>query len=294
MSENNILKGWRKWGHRAFIILIILWILVPIYWLGIMSVTPQRYIAGTRTPTMRIVEPTFEAYRNLLFPDLEEIRPEIARPSIMFRRGAINSTIVASVSTFLGLFFGSLAAYALARLTFKGKGVVHIFILGSRLIAAISIAIPLFVIFRRLGWLDTYLPLIAVYSIFNMAWATLIMQNYYRMIPHEMEEAARCDGCSRFSAFWRIVVPTAAPGLVSVAIICFVLSWGEFLYSLLFTMTEQSRTLPVIISMFVGEFAVSYRYIAASILLGILPPVILALIFQRFIISGLTSSAVKG
>ena len=297
MSQVHRLKGKKKLFHRFAIVLFCIWILLPIFWLGIMSITPQRYIAGTRYPAMLPVEPSLDAYKALLIPgsiDADQISSEVERPLRLFRRSIINSTIIASISAVLGVLLGVTTAYSLCRFKFFGKRFTYILILGSRLIAAISLAIPLFSLFRDWGILDSYLPLIFLYVVFNMCWATLIMQNYFAMLPEQLEEAALIDGCSRFSAFVRVVIPAAAPGIVSVLIITFLFSWGEFLYALLFTMSDAARTIPIALSMFIGEHEVAYRLLAASLLLSVIPPVTMAIIFQKYIISGLTASAVKG
>jgi multiple sugar transport system permease protein len=162
------------------------------------------------------------------------------------------------------------------------------------MIAPITLAIPLFSVFRMLGVLDTYIPLIVMYTAFGVGWATLIMRNYLSLLPFELEEAARIDGCSRLGALVRIILPVAAPGLVSVGIVTFLLCWGEFLFALLFTNSNAARTMPIVVTMFVGEFGVEYNMIAAALVLGIIPPIVVALVFQRYIVAGLTSGAMKG
>ena len=291
------LTGIPKLLHRIFIVAVVLWITVPLYWLGVTSVTPQRFLAGTTRPAMVPREPTMGAYEELLMPHrVAERRGAYDRssPAPAFRRSMLNSTVVSVSSTLLGMVFGSLAAYALARLRFPLRSVWRSMLLASRMIAPIALAIPLYSVFRRLGILDQYLPLIAVYTSMSMAWATLIMTNYFHMLPKELEDAAMVDGCSRLGTFIRIVVPSATPGLVAVMMITFLYSWGEFLFALLFTSSLRARTLPVIASMFMGEFAVSYNMIAAALILTILPPIVLALVFQRFIVAGLTAGSVKG
>ncbi len=286
------LRGWGKLAHRVAIVLILLAVLVPFYWLTVISVTPQRHIAGRPIPSMVPTEASFIAYSQLLgFTEVVGRQGQIA--AAMFTRSLFNSVVVAGCSTLLALFFGVLAAYALSRLRFPGKQTSYAMILGSRLLAQITLAVPMFTIFRHLGILDTYLPMIIMNTSFCMAWVTLIMSNYFDMISSEMEEAARVDGCTRFGAFFRVLLPMAVPGIVSVALISFLLAWGEFLYALLFTSSISARTMPVVVAMFVGQYAIEYRLLAASLVLGILPPVLIALFFQRFIVSGLTQGGVK-
>jgi multiple sugar transport system permease protein len=272
--------------------MIALTVLTPLYWLVLTSITPQVYIAGTPTPTMVPKEPTPKAYEKLVDPTAEA--DSRFSPAASFRRSLLNSTVVAAASTLLALVFGTLAAYSMARLRPPGGQLWFALILGSYMIAPITLAVPLFGVFRALGILDTYIPLIIVYTAFGVGWATLIMRNYFALLPTELEEAARIDGCSRLGALVRVVLPIATPGLVSVGIVTFLLSWGEFLFALLFTNSNNARTMPIVVTMFVGEFGVEYNMIAAALVLGILPPVIVALLFQRHVIAGLTTGAIKG
>ncbi len=289
----NELSGWIKVVHRLIVGLVVVAILLPFYWIFIMSVTPQRYIAGQAIPAMIPQEVSFEAFFQVL--GLVEVEASQAqRAAMMFRRSLFNSIVVAGVSTILALIIGIMAAYALSRLDFPGKGASYVLILGSRLLAQITLAVPMFTIFEMLGILDTYLPLIIMNTSFCMAWVTLIMDNYFDMIDSDMEDAARVDGCTRFGAFWRVLLPMARPGIISVMLISFLFAWGEFLYALLFTSSMAARTMPVVLSMFLGQFAIEYRLLAAGLVLGVMPPVILALLFQRFIIQGLTQGGIKG
>lgn len=289
----NELSGWLKVLHRLVVAFVVIAILLPFYWIFVMSVTPQRYIAGQAIPAMIPVDVSFDAFARMLgLVEVEAAQAE--RAAMMFRRSMFNSVVVAGASTILALIFGLLAAYALARLDFPGKNASYVMILGSRLLAQITLAVPMFTIFEIMGILDTYLPLIIMNTSFCMAWVTLIMDNYFDMIDSEMEDAARVDGCTRFGAFWRVLLPMARPGIISVMLISFLFAWGEFLYALLFTSSMAARTMPVVLSMFLGQFAIEYRLLAAGLVMGVLPPVIIALLFQRFIVQGLTQGGLKG
>lgn len=286
------LRGWQRLLHRAFVVAIAVTIVVPLYWLVLMSVTPQIHLAGTPTPTMVPVDPSLVTYQQLMNPEAHA--GSRFSPAASFRRSLANSTVVSLVSTALALVIGTLAAYSMARLSPPGGGLWFMLILGSYMIAPITLAVPLFTVFRNLGWLDSYRPLIVMYTAFGVGWATLIMRNYFSLLPTELEDAARIDGCSRLGSLVRVILPIATPGLVSVGIVTFLLSWGEFLFALLFTNSATSRTMPIVVTMFVGEFGVEYNMIAAALVLGILPPVIIALLFQRYIVAGLAAGAVKG
>jgi multiple sugar transport system permease protein len=161
------------------------------------------------------------------------------------------------------------------------------------MIAPITLAIPLYTVFRRIGWLDRYQALITVYIAAGVGWSTLIMRSHFQMIPGEIEDAAQIDGCSRLRTLVSVILPMVVPGLISVGLVIFLLSWGEFLFALLFTQSEASRTLPVVVTMFVGEFGVDYPTLASALLLSVLPPALVALFCSKYIVSGLTAGAVK-
>ncbi len=296
MSKVHKLQGKKKLLHRIFIILFCIWVIMPIYFVFVMSVTPGIFLSGTRFPAMVPREPSLQSFQALLFPgsiDADALRGQVERPVNLFRNSVFNSTVVASISAFFGVLFGVFAAYSFDRFKFPGKKITFVLVLGSRLIAAVTLAIPLFTLFREWGILDSYLPLLFLYIPFNMCWAALIMQNYFSMIPEQLEEAALIDGCSRFGAFVRVILPAARPGIVAVLIITFLFSWGEFLYALLFTMSESARTLPVALSMFIGEFEIAYQLLGAALLLSVIPPIVLGVLFQKYIIAGLTSGSIK-
>jgi multiple sugar transport system permease protein len=286
------LSGWQKLLHRLFIVVIVAVVALPLYWLVLMSVTPQVHLAGTRTPTMVPIDASLDAYSRLVNPEARA--GSRFSPAASFRRSMLNSTVVSLVSTILALVIGTLAAYSMARLRPPAGRIWFMLILGSYMIAPITLAVPLFTVFRNLGVLDTYVPLIVMYTAFGLGWSTLIMRNYFSLLPSELEDAARIDGCSRLGSLVRVVLPIATPGLVSVGIVTFLLSWGEFLYALLFTNSNAARTMPIVVTMFVGEFGVEYNMIAAALVLGIIPPVVVALLFQRYIVAGLTAGSVKG
>ena len=286
------LQGWQKLLHRVFIGAILLSVAVPLYWLVVVSITPQVYLAGTPTPAMVPKDPSLSAYAKLLNPVANA--GSRFSPAAAFRRSLLNSIVVSLASTLIALVVGTLAAYSMARLRPPAGPLWFALILGSYMIAPITLAVPLFGVFRTLGLLDSYTPLIIMYAAFGVGWATLIMRNYFSLLPADLEDAARIDGCSQLGALVRVVLPIATPGLVSVGIVTFLLSWGEFLYALLFTSSPAARTMPIVVTMFVGEFGVEYNMIAAALVLGILPPVIVALLFQRYVVAGLTAGAVKG
>ena len=211
-----------------------------------------------------------------------------------FSKSVLNSVIVATATTIVALGLGTPAAYAFARLEIPFKTVLLLFILGLTMLPTVSIIIPLFVIGQRLGLLNTRLYLIICYTTFTLPFVIWIMNGYFRTIPQEMEDAAKIDGCSTPALFLRIALPLAAPGLAATAIFTFLTAWDEFMLALIFTSTYASKTLPIAVSEFVGRFSIDWGLMNAGGLVATLPPLIVALLMQKYLIEGLTAGAVKG
>ena len=211
-----------------------------------------------------------------------------------FARFFLNSLVISSLSTILCVNVAALAAYALARLRLRYRRVISIIIVAASMFPVVSLIVPLFQIMRGLGWLNTYWALIVPYATFSLPISTLVLTAFFQGIPEDLESAAMIDGCSRFGALWRIIVPLAAPGVVTAAILAFVNSWNEFLLALTFNSAPDMKTVPVGVMLYQGEFTFPWPLISAAIIITIIPIVVLILIFQRRIISGLTAGGVKG
>ena len=211
-----------------------------------------------------------------------------------FARFFLNSLVISSLSTILCVNVAALAAYALARLRLRYRRVISIIIVVASMFPVVSLIVPLFQIMRGLGWLNTYWALIVPYATFSLPISTLVLTAFFQGIPEDLESAAMIDGCSRFGALWRIIVPLAAPGVVTAAILAFVNSWNEFLLALTFNSAPDMKTVPVGVMLYQGEFTFPWPLISAAIIITIIPIVVLILVFQRRIISGLTAGGVKG
>jgi multiple sugar transport system permease protein len=205
-----------------------------------------------------------------------------------------NSFIVASLSTIVCLLFGSLAAYALSRLRIKGKSIFLLKVLAVAIFPQVSIVSPLFLFFRDLNWLNTYQSLIVPYVTFNLPLTIWILTSFFNEIPKELDEAAKIDGCSSLQVMRKVIFPIALPGMFTASILIFIASWNEFLFSLIFTYDENARTVPVGIALFPGLHSVPWDTIAAASVIVTLPLIIIVLLFQKRVISGLTSGSVKG
>lgn len=206
----------------------------------------------------------------------------------------LNSAIVALASTFTSLLVSSLAAYAIARLNMRFRNLVLTSIIAVSMFPLVTLMVPLFEIERSLGMLNSYGALVLPYTVLNLPVCTLLLVSFFQDIPRDIENAAMIDGCTRLETLWRVVLPLSAPGVATAGILAFVNSWDEFLLSLSLNSAAAYRTLPVGIQLYQGEFSFPWPIISAALVVGIVPVVVLIIIFQERIVSGLTSGGLKG
>jgi multiple sugar transport system permease protein len=211
-----------------------------------------------------------------------------------FRSSLFNSLIVATATVVISMTIGVFGAYAYARLRFRGARTSLLLFLSTYMVPPIALVIPLYLIMVRLHLLDTRLGLILVYCTFAIPFVLWTMGNYFKTIPLDLEDAARIDGYSRLGAMFRVVLPLARPGLLATTLFVFLIAWDEFLYALIFTSTTAAKTIPVAIAEFTGRYTTDFGLQAAGGILAALPPVLIALCFQRYIVGGLATGAVKG
>jgi multiple sugar transport system permease protein len=283
---------YRKFLRKLFPFLLTLpvlfFIFFPILWLLSASFSTQVELYAV--PTHWIPQhPTLKNYTDIFFPSLAA--STVPRT---FAVSLLNSMRIATVVTMICIVIGSLAAYAIVRIPFKFNHAIQVGIVATRMIPEVSLILPLFIIASSLKLINKPIVLIIVYMSFALPYAIWMMAAYFQTIPIELEEAARLDGCSRLGILFRVVMPISVPGLVSTAMFVFLVAWDEFFYALIFTSTLAAKTVPVAIAEFVGRYAVNINGMMAGGILAALPPVILAFIFQRYIISGMTAGAVKG
>lgn len=211
-----------------------------------------------------------------------------------FQRSLINSVVISGVTTVICLFFGSIAAYAIARLRFSFKSTIMTLILAISFFPAVAIIAPLFIQFSAVGIIDTYWAMIIPDTVFALPLTTWILVAFFRELPKDLEEAAKVDGASTIQAFQKVIVPLAAPGVFTAAILTFIFAWNEYLFARTFSFTISSQPVTVTIPEFATQYTTNYGAQAAAAVAVTVPLVILVLIFQRRIVSGLTSGAVKG
>ncbi len=261
------------------VLIAVHWSLGPFLWQLLTSLKPDAEI--TRLPPLLPSALTLEHYRSVFM-------------GAPFLRIIGNSTVVASCSTVLSIGVGAPAAFGLAKLRMRFKAPILLFILSASMFPPIATVSPLYLIIARLGLRDTWWALILTYTTFSLPLSIWILTNFFRQIPDEILFAARVDGCGTLQAFLRIMLPLAAPGIFTSALLVFIFAWNEFLFALSFTATTASRTIPVAIALFPGLHEIPWGEIAAASVVVTIPLVILVFLFQSRIVDGLTAGAVKG
>jgi multiple sugar transport system permease protein len=199
-----------------------------------------------------------------------------------------NSFIVSTLTMIFGVIFSVSAAYAFSRLRFVGRNLTFDFMMLSRLIPAIAVAIPFFVIIDRMQLLDTYLALVLVYLAFTLPFTIWFMTKYFDFMPPELEDAAMVDGCTRLQTLTKVVIPVVLPGIAATAAFTFMNAYSEFLFAVLLTKTMASKTVPVVLSAAAINFDVSYALASTAVVLAVIPPILFALVFRNYITSGLS------
>jgi multiple sugar transport system permease protein len=268
------------------VVVVSIVILAPFCWMVLASVTPQRILISR--PLQWIPDQLDWSRYQQIFSG----GPLSAGAT--FRAAMVNSLIVACVTVALAMVVGTLGAYAFARLRFRLRGGVLMLFLATYMLPQIALLIPLYLILGSVGLLDNRLGLIVVDLSLVVPFVLWILANYFMTIPEELEDAARVDGTTRLGALWRIILPTARPGLFAAIMFAFLLAWDEFMYALIFTSTDASKTLPVAISEFSGRYTTDFGLVAAGGFLAALPALVVALVFQRYVVSGMGTGAVKG
>lgn len=268
---------------RAFawlgLALALAWSLAPFAWQVATSLKP---FAALDAPVPLLpAEPTLEHYRAVV-------------ATTPFGRLMLNSFVAASGAAVIALTLGSLAGFALARLRTRARALTLAVVVALSMLPPIATVSPLFLFANALGIHDTLLALVLVYAGFTLPLAVWLMTQFFRGVPDELYIAARVDGCSAPQAFLRVMLPLAVPGLVATGLLVFIFAWNEFLFALTLTASEASRTVPVGIALFPGIHEVPWGEIAAGSVIATAPVVVLAVLFQRRVLDGLTAGAVKG
>jgi multiple sugar transport system permease protein len=232
--------------------------------------------------------------RSISFVRYGAIFTDASGQSTSFLYALLNSLVVAACAVLISMAVGVFGAYAFARLRFRFRNALMLLFLLTYMLPPISIIVPLYLLEANFGLLDSKTGLVVVYVSFITPFVLWVMGNFFQSIPVELEDQGQVDGLGRLGVLFRIVLPLSRSGLLSTALLGFLLSWDEFLYSLIFTNTNVSKTIPVAIAEFTGKNVVDFGLIATGGVLACIPPVIIAVVFQRYIVGGLTAGSLKG
>jgi multiple sugar transport system permease protein len=274
---------WGIVGRYIAVVVVLVFALAPFYWTLITSIKSDAEI-NQSPPTLIPHSFTLQNYTNAF-----------ASTQPAFAKDLLNSFVVAIVTTLIALAIGSLAAYALARLKFRGKFAVLAIVLSVQLFPIIAMVGPLYVFFTGpFNVYNTYIALIIPYLVIALPVTVYFLNSFFRDLPPDLEEAALVDGTTRLGALWRIVLPLTAPGVFAAAILSFITVWNDFVFGLTLTADSNAQTVTVAIPLFNGEHSIAYGEISAAAIIVTIPLVIAVLFLQRRIVSGLTAGAVKG
>jgi multiple sugar transport system permease protein len=270
-------------GWTAALFVVLFYAFIPVLWLVSLSLKTPATVSDKKFIPQHV---TLDNYTTLFDGGFDS---PLLRP-------LINSVAIALIATVIAVTLASFTAYAIARLDFPGKAVILAGALAIAMFPPISVVGPLFDMWRALGLYDTYVGLIIPYLTFALPLAIYTLVAFFREIPWELEQAAQVDGATPWQAFRKIILPLAAPGVFTAAILVFIFAWNDFVFAITLTSSDASRTVPAALAFFQGEsqFTAPTGNIAAAAVLVTIPIIIFVLIFQRRIVAGLTAGAVKG
>jgi multiple sugar transport system permease protein len=274
---------WRRPGTRSLAwrylaaIAVTVSFLFPVYWL---------FAVSLKTPTEIFASPPVWVPADLQFGNF----------AVLFKDGdaytVLNSLIVATASTVIAMFFGTIAGYSLARFRTGGEHLA-IWFISQRMIPPIAIVFPVFLLFAMLGWVDTYHGLILLYTAFNLPYVIWMMRGYFDDVPIELEESALIDGCTRWQALTKVILPVARNGIFATAVFTFIFAWNDYIFALVLTRT-QVATFTVQVMGYFGAQSTIWAKISAMSVLGTLPIFLAVATMQRYLVRGISLGAVKG
>ena len=263
----------------SLLVILALLVLVPFLWMLSTSLKPLNEV-NKYPPEWISTNMSLKPYSDMFF-------------YLPFSTYTLNSLIVACSSMVLTLMVGSLAAFAFSRFQFAGKSIFLLIFLLSQMLPGASVIIPLFQLLQKVGLYDTHLGLILVHTALLLPFVIWLLYGFFMAIPREVEDAALIDGCSRVQALWKVILPLALPGIGATALFAFLGSWNEFFFALLLTSSDSTKTIPVGIGLFVGEYLDVWNQMAAAAVLFSLPPLFLFMLTRKTFIKGLVTGAYR-
>ncbi len=282
----------RKVWLYVCLVAIMFFLIGPYIWVIFSSIQIEADLIS-KPPHWIPPNPTLQNYLTIFVPGAG--RSAGAETAVQkMPRGLFNSAVVAISIVILNLFLAIPASYALSRFQFRGSRAVSLFIIATRMIPSVAIVIPYFILLRGLGLLDTLLALILPYIPYTLPLTIWILHGYFVTLSPDLEEAAMIDGCSRFGSIVRVMLPVAMPGLIAGAIYAFMTSWNEFILAFILTTSERAQTMPIMAAMIINEVYLPFGMLNTAAVLTSIPPAILALFLQKYLVQGLTRGGVKG
>jgi multiple sugar transport system permease protein len=274
----------RRRGRRppivrtVFLTFFVIFVLAPLYWVFVTSIKPSDdYLAIP--PVWFPDQPTVVHYTAALF-------------AYRGLQGLINSIVISASATILSCFVGTLMAYSLARFNTGGQH-LSFWVLSQRFLPPVAIVLPIFLNYRLLGLNDTHFGMIIAYTVFTLPVSVWMMYAYFRQMPRSLEDAALVDGCTRWTAFWRVAVPLAAPGIVAAAVFTFIACWTEFFFALVLT-SRNAFTLPTVFRSFLSFQGAQYGEASSLAIVSLVPSIVLGVLVQKHLVRGLTLGALRG
>lgn len=279
-------KPWQRWLIRLGVFVAMVILVVPGAWVVLTAFRPNIEI---------LARPAVWIPHQLTLRNFQGIFGLLTtQPGLPVVQYFVNSLVISVTSTVVALAIGMMGGYAFARFRFRGKGALFLGFMLSRTVPGVALSLPLFIVWARIGLIDTELGLIIVYLAINVPFTIWLTDGFFRQIPVDLSEAAQIDGCTRWQAFWRVEFPLARAGLASAAIFAFLTSWNEFALASQLSRTTASKTLPVGLLDFTAQFNVDWAGMSALAVLIIIPALVLTFIVQKQLIAGLTFGGVKG
>ena len=285
MSRLTIEKPWQRWLIRFGVLVAMVILTVPGLWVVLTAFRPN--IEVLARPAVWIPQnPTLDNFARLF-------GLSSAQQGLPVSQYFINSLVISITSTVIAIIIGMAGGYSFARFSFKGKATLFLAFMLSRTVPGVALSLPLFIIWARLGLIDTSFGMILVYMAINIPFTIWLTDGFFRQIPVDLSEAAQIDGCTRWQAFWKVEFPLARSGLASAAIFAFLTSWNEYALASQLTRTTASKTMPVGLMDFTAQFTVDWTGMSAMAVLIIIPAIVLTFIVQKHLIAGLTFGGVK-
>ena len=284
---------WRKLLIYLGCAVLMFWVLAPIYWIVVSSISTRTELYAKPYKVWFPTQPTFDHYVSLFTSGAQYRSGGFSPTAGLMAQGLRNSAVISISTGLLVTVLATGAGYIFARLNFRGKQFTFYLLMLLMPLPLWVALIALFFLMTQLQLLDTLQGLTLIFVVFLAPLSVWLMSTFIRDIPIEIEDAAFVDGCDRWQVLWLIVFPLARPGIIAVFLVALLSTWNNFLIPLIFSRTSQSEPLTIVLTLFIGQYEVAWEDMAAAAVMTMLPPFLMALFFQRYLVRGLTMGAVK-